>query len=101
MKKFLFAFLAIMPLAASAFALLPPLYETAAVIKAIVTDPQLGQKLEAGEVIVTIQRNETGYEVITNKHRVQVDVTNEPAERPGPAHYKIVFQEAVPLKAGI
>ncbi len=78
-------------------AILPPLYETSSEIKAIMADEQLGQKLQSGEVIVKVEKNDQGYEITTNHHRLQVYVTYEPAQRPGPAHFKLRFGEPAPL----
>lgn len=78
-------------------AVLPPLYQTAAEIKSIMADEQLGQKLQAGEAIMSIQKNDTGYEIVTNQHRLQVEVSYEPAKQPGPAKFKLQFEDPVLL----
>ena len=80
-------------------ALLPPLYQTSSEIKAIMADEQLGQKLQAGEVIEKIEKNDKGYEITTNKSHLQVNVMNETAQRPGPTHYKLQFGEPTPLSS--
>lgn len=79
-------------------ALLPPLYETSAQIKAMMSNEQLGQKLQSGEVIEKIERNEQGYEITTNKSRIQVNVVYEPSQHPGPAHYTLQFGNRIPLQ---
>lgn len=96
MKKFIFAAAASLAVM-QAEALLPPLYQGSAEIKAIMEDEQLGQKLGSGDVIVKIEKNDPGYEITTNKHRLQVFVEYERAPQPGPAHYKLRFGDAVPL----
>jgi hypothetical protein len=78
-------------------ALLPPLFQTADEIKSILGSQELSQHLHAGEVIVTIQRNDKGYEIITNQHRLQVDLGYEPNLKPGPAQFKLTFHEPVNL----
>jgi hypothetical protein len=88
----LFASLAIM----QAEALLPPLYQSTAEIKAILADDQLGKKLQSGEIIKKIKKNAQGYEIITNHHRLQVTVENEPSQGPGPAHFKLIFDNPTP-----
>lgn len=76
-------------------ALLPPLYQSAAEIKSIMEDKQLGQKLTSGDLITKIERNDQGYLISTNKHTLQVYVQYGPAEQPGPAQYMIRFGEAI------
>lgn len=82
-------------------ALLPPLYQTSSEIQQMMADQQLGQKLQAGEVIEKIEKNAHGYEIITNKSRVQVVVEYEPAQRPGPAHFRFHFGNptSLPVKS--
>lgn len=79
-------------------AILPPLYETALEMKAILTDQQLGQKLHSGEVIQMIQKNDQGYEILTNQHRLQIDVLYQPPKQPGPAHFKLYFHAPTPIE---
>ena len=94
--------LALVVVASSIFiqaqAILPPLYQTSSEIKAIMANEQLGEKLQSGEVIEKIEKNDRGYEITTNKSRLQVDVEYEPTERfAGPAHYKLHFGNPIPL----
>ncbi len=77
-------------------ALLPPLYQTSAEIRDIMTSAQLGQKLQAGEVIEKIQKNEQGYEVMTNKNHLYIHVIYETHERPSPAPYILYFEDPIP-----
>jgi hypothetical protein len=79
-------------------ALLPPLYQTSSEIKAILADEQLGQKLQSGEVIEKIEKNAQGYEITTNQHKLLVKVVYEHAKGPGPAHYKLLFDNATSLQ---
>lgn len=98
MKFLLSACLALLTVSGSAYALLPPLYQTAGEIQAIVSDSQLGSKLQAGEPIIDIRKNSKGYEIITNKHRVQVTFEYKKTARPGPAQYILHFEDPIPLK---
>lgn len=97
MKIFLTACLSFLSIFSSMEAVLPPLYEGAKEIRAMLKNRELDQKLESGEVITTIQKNEKGYEIITNKHRVQVDVIYQPNAHPGPARFELQFHEAEAL----
>lgn len=96
MKKLGLALLAAL-IIMQAEALLPPLYQTSGEIKAIMSDDQLGQKLQSGEVIEKIEKNDYGYEITTNKSHVQVSIVYEHATQPGPAHYKIYFSDPAPI----
>jgi len=93
MKKLFLAFTMSICVCLTTEALLPPLFQTADEIKAILSDKELSHYLHAGEVITTIQKNDRGYEIITNQHRLQVDVGYEQLDLPGPARFKFVFHE--------
>lgn len=80
-------------------ALLPPLYQTSSEIKAIMADEQLGEKLQSGEVIEKIEKNDLGYLITTNKSQLQVRVAYEPTGHPGPAHYRLEFENSTPLSS--
>lgn len=99
MKRLILTVLASLTLLSSLEAALPPLYQTSTEIKAIMMDPQLGQKLQSGEVITKIEKTAKGYEIFTNEHRLQVDVDYQPAERPGPTPYTLEFKDLQPLSA--
>lgn len=77
--------------------LLPPLYQTANEIKAILSDEQLGGKLESGEVIEKIEKNDHGYEIWTNKSHLQVSIVYEHLQHPGPAQYKLYFNDRISI----
>lgn len=93
MKKILSALIFSWVLGQSGYALLPPLYQTANEIKAILESKELSQKLKSGEVIMTIQKNDEGYEIVTNKHRLQVDVSYLHQNRPGPSQFQFDFHQ--------
>lgn len=95
MKIFKAIFIALAITSASHIhAALPPLYQTVDEIQSIIKSDQLGKVLPSGEAIVEIHKNENGYEVMTNRHRVQVQITHLPLDRPGPALYQVHFNEA-------
>ena len=78
-------------------AVLPPLYQTANEIKAILASEELGTHLSSGEVIVKIEKQENGYEITTNYNHLLVSITYEPVNRPGPAQFTLKFQKTQPL----
>ncbi|MDP1836763.1 MAG: hypothetical protein Q8K75_12670 [Chlamydiales bacterium] len=84
-------FIMMFAFSSNAFALLPPLYNSAEQIKGMLESSKLGQVLESGELIESIVRTDHGYEIITNKHRVNVTVTAAKQMMPGPAKYQYSF----------
>lgn len=99
MKAYVWIFLVAMTLTSTAQAALPPLYQSTSEIRSILIDEQLGQKLQSGELITDIKRNEQGYEIITNQHRLQISVCYLQDNRPGPAKFSLHFGEPLPLNA--
>jgi hypothetical protein len=84
---------------ASLEGLLPPLYQTADEIVAVVKDDELGNVLPDGEPIIGIRKNDNGYLVQTSRHQIQASIIYEPATRPGPAHFKVKFQTLEKINA--
>jgi hypothetical protein len=73
-------------------AILPPLYHTLAEFKAVVEAPELTQSLQSGDAILSITRNEnTQFVVLSNKHKIIVDVVYEHTDKIGPAKFHLVF----------
>lgn len=75
-------------------AALPPLYQGLAELKAILNDPQLSKELQSGEVIESLEKTETGYEIHTNKSQLQVEVHYKPQKQPGPVQFDLEFHKA-------
>lgn len=97
MKRLAAFLLASLTLISAAEAALPPLYESISEIQSVLSDQQLGKKLHSGEAIISIQKNDLGYEIATHQNRLQVNVVYEPSERPGPARYHLQFEDPIPL----
>jgi hypothetical protein len=74
----------------SAFALLPPLYESIAQLQTL-----LDQKLplESAEVIESITKTDEGYLIKTNYSSLNAVITPLPQSKPGPAKYEIRFEK--------
>lgn len=96
MKKMLMTIFCTCFLCQSVFALLPPLYQDAAEIKAILSSDKLGNTLTAGEMIQTIQKTENGYAIYTRDHELDVEIKYLPANRPGPAQFDLIFHDPIP-----
>lgn len=79
------------------YAVLPPLYQTAKEIDALVTSEELGRFLTSADVIMRIDKIDTGYLITTNKHRLYVDVIALPQQQPGPVRFTLHFNPALPL----
>lgn len=81
------------------FSLLPPLYHTLNEFKAIVEAPELTTQLQSGEAIISIAREDNRtFVVLTNKHKLIVDVVEEPTKLIGPAKFHLVFHDPISLK---
>ncbi|MBS0654902.1 MAG: hypothetical protein JSR46_03920 [Verrucomicrobia bacterium] len=90
-NKFFICLSVALSLFSSAHALLPPLWEGTAEIKAIFEDVQFAALLGSGELIEEIKRTETGWKIVTNKSELQVTVTYLPMDHPGPARFGLQF----------
>lgn len=97
MKKVIFFSILAMSFSVPAFALLPPLYESINEYKALLNDSNLTHKLVSGELISSITRTEDGFEIITNKHRLNVKVIFDPQKMPGPAKFHLEFANPTPI----
>lgn len=74
-------------------ALLPPLYESLHQIQSVINDPELANKFQPGELIISIERTDDGYLIKTNKSTLIAKVESVPQVTPGPGHYRVVFGE--------
>lgn len=93
MKKFLICCSFVLILASKAQAILPPYYESVKEIQSIISSPELAEIIGSGEPILSIERNDKGYEIDTNRYRIQVDLTYKSVPMPGPATYTLKFHE--------
>lgn len=91
MRAFLCASVLMLGVANSAFALLPPLFQTASEIEGLLKSPKLGTTLNDAEVIMSITKTDDGYRITTNKHHVDVQVKTLKQDRPGPARFEYIF----------
>jgi hypothetical protein len=73
-------------------AILPPLWQGAAEIKAIMEDKRFGEHLHSGEIIEEIKRVDSGWLIRTNQNQLQVIVTYLPAATPGPTEFSLHFE---------
>lgn len=98
MKKFMGLVATFLLFSAPTFALLPPLYEGIKEVKTILASSELSQKLQSGEILEKIQKNDSGYVITTSQHQLQVDVIYSQTGKIGPAEYELRFHDPIPLK---
>lgn len=91
MKKFLCAMIMLMSFTAPSFAILPPLWQNVAELKAIFNDKQLENKLESGEVIQEIRKTDSGWTIFTNHNQLSIKVIYKKISQPGPAQFTLEF----------
>ena len=75
------------------FALLPPFYEGAREIEAILAAPDLSDF--SGEQILRITKIEGGYEIETTSHLIQVQVQILHSNKIGPAEFQLIFSDPI------
>ena len=93
MKKLIALTAVCLACSGSAMALLPPLYQGIAELKAILNNDMLEQMLDSGEVITSITKTDEGYTIQTNHQQLLAQVVYEPNKLPGPAKFKILFKK--------
>ena len=97
MKKIAYVFLGMCLLTSMPiFAILPPLYQNIKEITSILESSEISQKLQSGDVILEIKKNEQGYDIITNKRHLFIEVKYLPTQRMGPAEFKLIFHDPIP-----
>jgi len=96
MKKFALLFLAI-----SGFAALPPLHQSVREIEALLSDSHLAQYLGNGERINNIMRTENGFLVATQNYLMDVEVHyNKNNHLVGPAQFELEFKMPIDMRTG-
>lgn len=75
------------------FALLPPVWQGVAEIRAILNDPQLNSELNSGDILESITREENGWLITTSKSKVRVQVIPQPQNMPGPEKFKLKYEK--------
>lgn len=91
MNKLVVAALSLLAIPLSA--VLPPVWQDVAEIKAVLTDPALTQHLDSAELIQSITRIEKGWEIHTNKQTVIAEIVPQPQSTPGPERFKVTFSK--------
>ena len=94
MKKIITLALTLLAIQGSAFAVLPPLYQSLTELKTIINDERLGQYLQSGDLITDIRKVNDGYLIETNRGQLLAKVVYQPNNMPGPARFKIEFEQA-------
>ena len=95
MKTFMIFLMAGSLLTHFAEGVLPPLYQGVKELQSILSSPELGQKLESGDVIEKIKKTEQGYTIVTNKRELSIEVEYQKTGKIGPAPYVLKFGEPI------
>jgi len=74
-----------------AYGLLPPFYQGAKEITAILNNPDIANKIGSGRIIKSIEKTDSGYRVAANECTLDVTITMLPpkSEMVGPAEFTI------------
>lgn len=92
MRKFVaFSVLSLSLLGQSAFAALPPLWQSAAEIRAILNCGELSDYIDAGETIQQIQKEGDFYQISGTNSDCLVEVVYLPNDICGPAKFELIF----------
>lgn len=81
----------------SAEGALPPLYQSAKEIQAILGSPELSKRLSSGELIQKIERTNNGFIIETNHHQLEIEVVYQKTNLIGPQSFKLVFREPLTI----
>ena len=73
--------------------ILPPLHQGVRELQALLSAPELAEKLPSGDLIEQIKRTAYGYTIVTNKRTLEVHVHYTPTGKIGPADFTLEFQE--------
>lgn len=77
--------------------LLPPLYQGIKELQTLLASPELGHKLDSGDILEKIEKTEYGYKITTSKRELHVHVIYNNNGKIGPATFTLKFEEAVEL----
>lgn len=72
-------------------AALPPLYQGMKEFNAVLHDPRFVKELPAADVLESIKKTPTGYEVTTNRSVLEIEIEYLPIQHPGPAEFLLHF----------
>lgn len=75
----------------TAEALLPPVWQGVAEVKAILNSTELNQYLDSGDILESISKHEEGWIIQTNRSFIYVKVKQEPQSSPGPEKFHLEF----------
>ncbi len=95
MKKLCFVVLTCFVLGSFSFAAAaePNLHSAVNEFKSLVNDKQLTNKLSSDEYVVAIYRGKEGFTILTNKHKVKVDVVAGKIGKGGEQEFHLVFHD--------
>lgn len=81
----------------SAFAVLPPMWQSVSEIETMLQSPYLKEHFSSHEPIEEIRKEESDtYVLRTRSHSVRVRVHYHPSTRPGPTQFSLSFEDVLP-----
>lgn len=97
MKSYVISFASsIILLSSNLNALLPPFYESRKEYLALLNSKELEDKLGSGQMIQSISRTDNGFEIITPKYVLNVNVIYKHTRKIGPAEFQLEFNQLQP-----
>ena len=72
-------------------AVLPPVWQGVAEVKAILNDPDLSQHLDSAEILESIAKTDQGWLISTNRSHLLVKVIYERQSMPGAQKFKLKY----------
>lgn len=82
-------------------AVLPPAWEGVREIKAILDSKDLNLYLDSADSIQSIEREDDGWVINTNRSQINVEIERLQQERPGPEQFEIKFNRKIsPVQTG-
>lgn len=93
MKRWIFALVMVFACFQTAFALLPPYFQSVKEIEEILQDQRLHDLLGSGQPILEIQKVGSSYHILTMKYFLKINVHYIPRGMPGPAQFELEFEQ--------
>ncbi|MDF2549222.1 MAG: putative secreted protein [Chlamydiales bacterium] len=70
---------------------LPPLYQTIREYQSLIDHPELMERLPSGEAIVSIERRDSSFLILTPRYLLQVGIVYQRQKMPGPGQFELTF----------
>ena len=98
MKKLMFV-IAFAICSISAFAVLPPFYQSSKEIKRIINDARTHEMLGSAQMILDIKKEDGGWVITTQNYELHIDIIYQLTEHLGPAVFELEYHEPVEINS--